>query len=391
MISFSEALKIILNNGHILKSERIDINDSLNRIIAEDIYSDINMPPFNKSAMDGYACKSSDIKNALDMIETIPAGKVPEKIVGTNQCSKIMTGAIIPDGADCVIKVEDTTIDDSNKVHFTKEHTDKNICYLGEDIKEGDKLITSHSKIKPQHIAVLSSVGATKPLVVKFPKVGLICTGSELVEPHIKPDVSQIRNSNANQLIAQIKNAGALPNYYGIVEDTKEAIFETINKVTLENDVILITGGISMGDYDYVPEILLKSGFNILFDSIAIQPGKPTKFAVKGKTLCIGLPGNPVSCFVQFEFLVKPLLKLMMGEDYKLPVSKYTLGCDFIRRKVEREALIPVKILNENTVVTADYHGSAHINSLLDVYGFISVAIGVSKINKGEIVDVRQI
>jgi molybdopterin molybdotransferase len=391
MITFNEALKIVTESCAVLEYERIKINDSLNRVLAEDIFSDINMPPFNKSAMDGYACRSSDLKNSLEIIEVIPAGKVPSKSVNINQCSKIMTGAIVPEGANCVIKVENTFISGDHKVNFTKEFTDKNICFLGEDIREGDKLIGKFTKISPVHIAVLSSAGVTLPLVIKRPAVGIICTGSELVEPDMKPGISQIRNSNANQLIAQIKNAGAIPYYYGIVEDSKEATIKIINKAISKNDIVIVTGGVSVGDYDYVPEALSEIGFDILFSSIAMQPGKPSKFALLGKKLCFGLPGNPVSCFLQFELLIKPVLKKMSGELFKPSIKKFKINSDYSRKNVEREAFIPVKMLDENTVTTASYHGSAHINSFLDIDGIISLPIGQNKINKGEIVDVRQI
>jgi len=391
MIPFNEAYKIVIDAGYTLGYERIALNGSLNRILAEDVFSDINMPPFNKSAMDGFACKIQDIKNTLEIIETIQAGNIPSKAIGKNQCSKIMTGAIIPDGADCVIKVENTFVIKDNHIKSTKDFSEKNICYKGEDIKEGDKVISKFTKIRPQHIAVLSSVGATMPLLVKLPRVGLICTGNEIVEPESKPGISQIRNSNGNQLIAQIKDTGAIPDYYGIVEDNKESIIEIINKAVSENDVIILTGGVSMGDYDFVPEVLTKIGFDILFDSIAVQPGKPTKFAVLDNKLCFGLPGNPVSCYIQFEFLVKPLLKKMMGEIFNSSLFPFKMGVDFSRKNIEREAFIPVKIINADTVIPLNYHGSAHINSFVDIFGLVSLGIGKSKINKGEIVNVRQV
>ena len=391
MITFKQALVTIMENTNVLGEEVVDINDSLFRVLNEDVLSDINMPPFDKSAMDGYACRKSDLKNKLEIIEIIPAGKVPQKKIGINQCSKIMTGAIVPDGADCVVKVENTSLTEGGMVRIIDGLNQYNICPLGQDIKKGDKVLNKGVKISPIHIAVLSETGVVRPKVVKLPRVGLICTGSELVEPDVTPGISQIRNSNANQLIAQIRVAGAIPNYYGIIEDTIEATREIISSVISENDMIIITGGVSAGDFDYVPQAMKEAGFDMLFESIAIQPGKPCKFAKLGEKTGFGLPGNPVSCLILFDLLIKPALKKMMGEIYKPELREYRLGNDYKRINVEREAFIPVKITEEGLVSAIKYHGSAHINSYTGVDGVISIPIGISKLKKGEIVDVRQV
>ncbi|RLD73374.1 MAG: molybdopterin molybdenumtransferase MoeA, partial [Bacteroidetes bacterium] len=173
MIKFEDALDIVLNSIQFkLSTERTNINDSLGRILAEDVRSDINMPPFDKSAMDGFACRREDIDNELEIIEIIPAGKVPEKHIGKNQCAKIMTGAIVPEGADCVIMVEHTEITGDNTIRFIFDYTNNNICYVAEDIKKDDLVLQKGIEIKPQHIAVMASVGYTEPLVSKQPRIG---------------------------------------------------------------------------------------------------------------------------------------------------------------------------------------------------------------------------
>ena len=266
MISHDEALNIILNSvQNTLATETIDFTKSLNRILAKDIFSDMNMPPFNKSAMDGYACRMSDIHNELKVIEVLPAGKIPENSIGENQCIKIMTGAIIPEGADCVLMVEFTKETKPGYIRFTKDSTKSNICYLGEDIKTGEKVLDKGIKILPQHIAVMASVGCTMPEVSVQPKVSIISTGSEIVEPNTFPGKSQIRNSNGYQLIAQVERAGGLPHYIGIADDSKEATFNAISQALKTNDIVLLTGGVSMGDFDMVPDIIKEIGIEILF------------------------------------------------------------------------------------------------------------------------------
>lgn len=374
-----------------LDQEQVDLNESLNRVLAENVISDIEMPPFNKSAMDGYACRREDTDNELEVLEVIAAGKAPTKTINKNQCSKIMTGAEVPKGADCVVMIENIEETDENKIRVIKENRNSNISLQAEDVKIDDIVLKKGTKISAQHIAVMASVGYVKPMVTKKPKVGIITTGNEIVEPNNKPALSQIRNSNAYQLIAQITNMGAIPIYYGIAKDDKEETYEKIKKSLSENDVTLLTGGVSMGDFDFVQKIFEQIGVNILFDSVAVKPGKPTTFGVYQNKRCFGLPGNPVSSFVQFEILAKPLLYSMMGHDYKPVNIKLPMAVDYNRKNTKRRSFIPVLITKNGEVMPVDYHGSAHIHSLSEAHGIISVPIGCSTLKKGEIIDVRQI
>jgi len=393
MIKFEEAFDIVQKAAnYTYPAERINFIDATGRILAEDIFSDMHMPPFDKSAMDGYACRKEDLKNPLEVIEVLPAGKIPEKIVGINQCTKIMTGAIIPEGADCVIMVEHTEEVGDNVIRFVKENTNTNICYKGEDIKTGDLVLEKGICIKPQHIAVMASVGCTQPLVAKQPTIGIISTGDELVEPSSAPAPSQIRNSNGYQLIAQVTRAGGIPNYIGIAEDSEEVTFDTISKTLNENDIVLLTGGVSMGDFDFVPDIMEKAGVVIKFRSMAVQPGKPTLFGTFDQHKFIfGLPGNPVSSYTQFELLVRPLMLKLMGIK-KLPMPvKLPMGKAYKRRKSQRKSFLPVVIREDGKVYPVEYHGSAHIHSYVFANGITSIDIGKETLEIGELVDVRQI
>ncbi|MCF6242924.1 MAG: molybdopterin molybdotransferase MoeA [Bacteroidales bacterium] len=404
MIKFEEAYNIVKGINLKLAAEKVPMEEALGYVLAEDVLSDMNMPPFNKSAMDGYACRETDLANELEVIEIIPAGKTPEKTIGKNQCAKIMTGAMIPKGADCVIIVEDTQEVGKNKVRYTKpvpeinvcqveieNKPNVNICYIGEDIKTGDIVLKKGTLIKAQHIAIMASVGYTEVLVHRKPKVAVIPTGDEIVEPHIKPDVSQIRNSNGAQLVAQLKAMGIKANYYGIARDVEGATMGLIKKAYAENDVILLTGGVSMGDFDLVPEILKTLEFDLLFQAVAVQPGKPTVFGRNGNKFCFGLPGNPVSSFVQFELLAKTLLYGLMGQDYQPLNLRLPLGKEYKRKKDKRMSWIPAVFTEEGTIVPVEYHGSAHIRGLGQAQAIFAVPIGVKELKKGDLVDVRQI
>ncbi|NQT03448.1 MAG: molybdopterin molybdotransferase MoeA, partial [Planctomycetes bacterium] len=224
MIPFEEALRTVLDSAHSLGSEHVDITLSINRILAEDVKSDMDMPPFNKSAMDGYTCRRADLANELEVVETIPAGYTPTKSIEPNQCAKIMTGAAVPQGADCVVMVEFTENPTDSTVRFVGENTDDHICLKGEDIKTGEVVLPKGMCIGPQHIAVLASVGCAQPVVSKRPRVGILATGDELVQPASRPGPSQIRNSNGFQLVAQVESMGAVARKYGIAKDTDKAI-----------------------------------------------------------------------------------------------------------------------------------------------------------------------
>jgi len=359
------------------------------------------MPPFNKSAMDGFACRRADLTNELTVVETIPAGVMPKKKIGKNQCAKIMTGAVVPEGADCVIMVEHTEVVAHNRVWWhglpARENTAKigvplcNIAAKGEDAKKGDVVLRAGVLIKAQHIAVLASVGCTRPLVTIAPRVGIIATGDELVEPDRKPTACQIRNSNSFQLAAQVAGASAIPTHYGIAADTKQRISAVLTKAMAENDVVIISGGVSVGDCDLVRDILKENGVKILFERVAVKPGRPTVFGVADEIFCFGLPGNPVSGFVMFELLVKPFLYRMMGHDFKPTSYRGQLERTIKRKNAERDFWLPVVTRYDGKVAQIDYHSSAHITALCEADGLICVPSGVTEIKEGATVAVRQI
>ena len=388
MISYEKAFEIIMNSVFTLEKESVELAHCLNRVLAEDIKSDIDMPPFNKSAMDGYACRREDFHEFLTVIETIPAGYRPQKVVNKNECSKIMTGSIVPQGADCVVNVENTEITTDNKIRITDNNTPINICYQGEDIKRGEFVLSHGTLILPQHIAVLANAGISAVPVYRKPRISIITTGSELREPGGVPlPEGCIRNSNSYQLIGQVQRMFIEPDYLGIADDTENSLNLLIQKALSGSDLVLISGGVSMGDYDLVPAVLTANQVNILFDRVAMQPGKPLTFGIKDKTAIFAFPGNPVSAFFLFEIMAKPFIYKLMGHDYNTKMFPLIAGVDFKRKRGDRKTFIPIKIEN-GKVFPVEFHGSAHINSLCDAEGIISFPLGVLEIKKGETVQV---
>lgn len=390
-VTFEEALDMMLNSGEALdgtERESVPFMQSVGRILAEDILSDINMPPFNKAAMDGYACRKSDIHNELSVIETIGAGKVPQKTVGENECAKIMTGAMMPEGADTILIVEDCKILPNGRVKFLKEISKSNICYLAEDVKRGDIVIPEGTRISTRHIPTLAGTGKTEVMVYKAPQVAVISTGDELVEPDKQPETSQIRNSNSYSILAQLQSSGISGHYLGIAKDDREEIRKKFQEASFA-DITVFSGAVSMGDYDYIPEILQEQGVEILFHGVSAKPGQKTIFGKKGNRWYLGVPGNPVSSFVQIQFLLLPFIyKLMHGRDEALRLQM-RLRTPYNRKRGRNKEFIPVKIHPDSSVEKVEYHGSGHINSLGYADGFMVVERGVTEIQAGELVDVR--
>ncbi|MHC4744450.1 MAG: molybdopterin molybdotransferase MoeA [Planctomycetota bacterium] len=393
MISFNEAFELVMDTARPLGTERIAIADNaaLNRVLQEDVVSDMDMPPFNKSAMDGYACRRADLGDEFDVVETLAAGVQPKKSIGPGQCAKIMTGAVVPEGADCVIMVEYTEQTGQNRIRFTGEDTDDNICMKGEDVKIGEMVLSAGELMRPQHIAVLASVGCVEPLVSLRPKVGVIATGSEIVDPATAPAPGQIRNSNGPQLAAQAATTGAIVKNYGIAIDTREELGAQVRRAMEECDVVVLSGGVSVGDYDFVREILKANGVKLLFEKIAVKPGRPMVFGTSDEAFCFGLPGNPVSTFVMFELFIRPFLYRVMGHDFEPAISQRRLTKTLTRKKIDRDSWLPVVNEGRDGIAQIDYHGSAHIDALCQADGLLCMPKGVEKIEEGTIVAVRQI
>lgn len=389
MIYPDTALEVILSSKVSLKLEHIEVIKSLGRILGTDIYSPIEIPAFNKSAMDGYAYISSDSSDEFKVVEVVPAGYVPKKAIKLGECAKIMTGAMLPSGADKVIRVEYTQEKESI-VKFLKGDTTENVCFRGENVKKGDKILTKGELIRVNEIATLSSIGLADIEVYKQPVVGLIVTGSELVNPGETIEPGKIYNSNGPQIYNQITSIPVPCNYYGIVTDDETLTTECIDKALNECDLVIISGGVSMGDYDFVPSVLKKLSVNLKFEQIAIKPGKPTVFGEINNTFVFGLPGNPVSTFIIFELFVKPFIYKIMGHDFKPHNCVGTLRNTIKRKVADRVEYKPI-YFDGNYIQAVDYLGSAHINALCQTNAFIRLEQNVLELKEGTVINVRQL
>ncbi|HRZ43344.1 MAG TPA: molybdopterin molybdotransferase MoeA [Bacteroidales bacterium] len=389
MIPFEEALRIIASQPLSGGTEEISFSESLGKVLAEGVFSDMDMPPFDKSAMDGYACRSKDAHQPMVVIEEIPAGKMPQLSLAPGTCSRIFTGAPLPVGADCVLMDEEVKLDEEGRVVFLKKETKPNICYRGEDVKAGTLLIAPGTLIRPEHIAIMASAGAVRVKTALLPLIGVFSTGNELTEPSVKPEGSQIRNSNGFQVVAQLQQAGFPAEYLGIIPDRAEDTEYAVRGALVYKDIVVLTGGVSMGDYDFVPEVMERCGVEILFHHLAVQPGKPSLFGkTRNNRYVFGLPGNPVSSFIQTELLVKLLCYRIQGHTPDIPRIMLPMGVTYGRKRATRKSFIPVRIA-DSKVFPVEYHGSAHIQALNGVHGIIAMDPGQEFIAEGEAVHVR--
>lgn len=391
MITFEEAYKIVTGAVFHTGKEQVRFNDALGRVLAVPVKSDMDMPPWDKSTVDGFACRHDDLGNELKVIETVAAGVMPAMTVTPGTCSRIMTGAAVPYGADYIFMLEDSEEKEGGKVRFTGKPGKSNIAKTAEDLYKGQTVLKAGRIIKPQDIAVMAVVGATEVTVSNRVHVGIISTGNELVEPEHTPAEAQIRNSNASQLMAQVMRAGAIGKYYGIAADDEASTARLLKAAVDENEVVLISGGVSFGDFDFVPAVMRSLGLTIHFDQVAMQPGKPLTFCTGDRKAVFGLPGNPVSTFVQFEVMVRPFLNKMTGVMAEEPGLMMPLAADYSRKRADRMIWIPFIITGEGEALPLEYHGSAHITALPDAWGLITIPRGQNWIQKGEMVKVRQL
>ncbi|MBI5742973.1 MAG: molybdopterin molybdotransferase MoeA [Elusimicrobia bacterium] len=320
MITFEEAIGTVIKGAKPLSPVRVRIEDAVGRALAEDVRSALAMPPFNKSAVDGYAVRAADVKpgRGFKCLGLIQAGESFRRRLGSGECVKIMTGSPVPAGADAVIMVEFSS-ESGGLVWFSRGvGKEDNIALRGEDIKNGRLIMRRGTVIGVQHVAALAAAGRGAVKCGALPRVSLVNTGGEIVPPGAKLGKNRIYNSNGPMLAALLRtdSVGAAPV---IVRDEPRKLKAALAKA-LKADIALISGGVSMGDYDLVPGILKELGVKKLFHTVRVRPGKPMFFGVKGRTLVFGIPGNPVANFMAYLAYIRPAIRKMAGRPDFAPV-----------------------------------------------------------------------
>ncbi|RLJ69771.1 molybdopterin molybdotransferase [Hydrogenivirga caldilitoris] len=395
-----DALRTVLENVKPLDTEKVFIYDALGRFLARDITSDTDKPLFNNSAMDGFAVRYEDIKEAseekpaqLKLVGEFAAGTGENLKVGEGMAVKIFTGAPIPEGADTVVPVEYT--ETKNGVVYIKRAFKKgaNIRLKGEDVREGEVILRKGQEIRGYEVGMLAFVNRAVIEVYRRPQVAVLSTGDELLElGEPQSRASQIRSSNHHMVYSLIESAGGVPHQLGIAPDKPEELLKVL-KTCHRYDIFITTGGVSMGEKDYVQYLVREVGVDVKFHKLRIKPAKPVLFGTYGENkLFFGLPGNPVSCAVAFDLLVYPAIRTMLGakEVFKKKL-KAVLTKDFSRRDASRREFARAKVWFEGERALCEPHPkqqSHMLTSLVESNAYMIVPEDVKEIKNGEPVEV---
>lgn len=410
MIKAGMALKIILDTVRSIGSEYVPLTDALSRVLAEDIYADEDIPGFDNSAMDGYAVRFADVKGAsrkkprmLEVIADLKAGDVLTRQLKCAESVRIMTGAPLPQGAQSVIMVEDTKRQGRDAVEIFKEaEPGENVRRKGEDIKKGELVLPKGTLLDCAHIGLLAGLGKSRIKAARKPRVAILATGDELVDAGDRVTKGKIRSSNTYTLFSQVIKCGGLPKNLGIAKDSPLELKKKINQGR-ECDIILTSGGVSVGDYDLVKDVLAEIGTDIKFRQVAVRPGKPLVFgtlsarhgaASGGKDILVfGLPGNPVSSMVSFEIFVRPALLKMSGRRYNSGEKEVEAAAEEdIRKKPGLRYFLRACTSWKHGAYytrTTGPQGSAILRSMAAANSFIILPEEEEKIKKGAKVTVR--
>ena len=377
MITPDEALEIVLARTAKLAPEVVPLVDAVGGTLAEAVASDLDLPPFDKSAMDGYAVRREDLARLpadLAMLEELPAGVAPTRSVTAGACAKIMTGAPVPPGADTVIPVEDTEALPGGRVRILRAVAGRtHVCLRGEDVRRGATVLEPGHVVGPAEVGLLASVGRERVAIGRRPRVAVLATGDELVPISAVPGPGQIRNSNSSGLLACCRRAGVPADDLGVARDNKPDLGAKIAD-GLRRDVLVVSGGISMGEWDLVPAVFAELGVAVHFATIRMKPGKPTLFATHGEHLVFGLPGNPVSTLVAFRLFVWPALRKMMGHAQAAPPPVEADLAGKVSVRGDRVSYVPGTLRFEDqrwvaraieTRGSADLVGFCHADALL--------------------------
>ena len=373
-----------------MPAESVPLADSMDRILREDILSDADSPRFDKATRDGFAVRFEDVKQvpvALSIVGESRAGARAEVTIKPGQCCEIMTGAPLPPGADAVVMVENTERVSPASVRILKSaRENEGLLRRGAEAHAGDKILQAGRRIGLADLGLLAGVGKSAVPVSRKPRVAVIATGDELVDVHENPNADQIRNSNSYTICAQVKNAGGEPVSLGITRDNLDDLRSQIRR-GFDYDMLIVSGGVSMGKYDLVETVFAEFGVEVLFDKIAMKPGKPTVFGHRGQTYIFGLPGNPISTMVAFHMFVRPLILFLLKAENTAPKVldaklEAPAKCD-----PERASLVPALVrfdAGQYWIRTAPWKGSSDLVGLSRANALIMIPRRDGTLEPGE-------
>lgn len=385
MLEVADALRTILAVARPGRAR--PLAELLGRVLAEDVRADLDSPPFTKSLMDGYAVRAADCPGTLRVVGEVAAGTTPTRAVAGGEAVAVFTGAPMPDGADAVVMKERVELLADNRVRVHDPiAAGRNVLERGREMAAGEVVLPRGTILSPAAVGLLACVGRVAVAVVPSPAVGILATGNELVEPSATPGPGKIRNSNGPMLAAQARRAGAVPTDHGIGRDDPSALAGLIRQALADADVLLLAGGVSVGKYDLVPDVLKQLGVEVPFHHVRMKPGKPLLFGTQGEKLVFGLPGNPVSAYVCFELFVRPALEAMSGREPGPHVTMRPLLEPF-RTSNDRPTYHPA-VVDDRGVTPLPWFGSADLRGLLPANALLALPAGDVVCESGAMVNV---
>ena len=411
MISVEEALEKILGYVQVLEPEEKPILSCLGQVLAEDVYSTIDIPPLDNSAMDGFAVRAEDTYGAsksspkgFPVIGEVAAGSMPDKELELGTAIRIMTGAPLPKGADAVVQFEDTdevtrkaSGEDSCLIGILRQvERGLNVRCKGEDIAKGALILRRRTMLRPSEIGVLASLGCPTALVIRRPIVSVLATGDELIDIAQPLPPGKIYNSNTYTIAAEVLHYGGIPKILGIGRDSVQSLNEKIGE-GLDSDMLITSGGVSLGDYDIVKDVLAKRG-EIAFWTVCMKPGKPLAFGVirsgEKKVPHLGLPGNPVSSMVTFEQFARPAILKMLGkENLTKPTIQAVIEDDVMNtdgRRIYARAIVTKQSGQYHASLTGP-QGSGILTSMAKANGLVVIPENIGRVKAGDIVQVQML
>lgn len=397
LLAPEEALRLVLEHARPLGEERVALAAALGRVLAEDLVAAGDVPPFANSAMDGFAVRSGDTRGAsetapveLTVVGESRAGAPADHALGPGEAIRISTGAVLPEGADAVVRVEDTAERDGRVEIRVEAGPGKEIRHAGEDIRTGDRVLARGRKLGPAELGVAASVGAGQLPCTRRPRVAVLGTGDELVPPGAPLRPGQIRNTNAYAIPAQVSEAGGIPLRADTVPDDYEETVRAIGSA-LDADVVVVTGGMSVGPHDHAKPALESLGVEQVFWGVALRPGKPTWFGTKHRTLVFGLPGNPVSAMVTFHLFVRPALAALQGAESATRRTTAVLDEDYPKRP-GRAHVVRCRLEQQDDgwhVRPTKAQGSHVLTSMLDAEALAYLEVERGDVRTGERVEIE--
>jgi molybdopterin molybdotransferase len=389
MISRDKAWALVDQHlsGQSLPTQVLEIQQAVGRTVVEDQVSRWDIPPFDKSAVDGYAVPAKDDNGSFEILETVAAGQVPTQPLQPGKATKVMTGAPVPEGTDRVVMIEHVSESDG-RIHINSSSASTNMCMQGENIRAEERVVSAPFVLSPIEMAGLISVGVTNVTVARPLRVAILATGDEIVDTPEALTPGKIMNSNG-PMLAELCRKHAFDVVTSVtVADTLEATLSALSQGLAQADMVILSGGVSVGEFDYVAQAMETLGLSLHFDRVAIQPGKPTTFATGQDKVVFGLPGNPVAAFLMFYLFVLRAARLMTGLPPELRTVSLPLNAAYQRKKAERLSYLPCRLQPDGAVALLPYQGSGHLLALIGCDGFFVIPQDVTEISAGEKVEV---